>query len=317
MIEVQNISKNFGDTVAVSNVSFEVKEGETLVLLGTSGSGKTTMLRMINRLIEPAFGTITINKEDIFSKPPEALRRSMGYVLQAYGLFPHYTVAENIAIVPRLLKWSKGKIQQRVMDLLEKLQLPAEKYMHVYPEALSGGQKQRVGLARALAADPPILLMDEPFGALDPLTRTDVRKEFKELDELNKKTIIMVTHDVQEAFELGDKICLMDKGIMVQTGTAADLLFHPANKFVKNFFAQQRLQLELQSVSLKSIWNDLPVAKKNTSVTLKSHQNLWQVMEAMSQNDVPLSAFDEETGTFKYVEFTHVKTALTKLKKHS
>ena len=317
MIEVQNISKNFGDTIAVSNVSFEVKEGETLVLLGTSGSGKTTMLRMINRLIEPDSGTITINKEDIFSKPPEALRRSMGYVLQAYGLFPHYTVAENIAIVPRLLKWSKGKIQQRIIELLEKLQLPAEKYMHVYPEALSGGQKQRVGLARALAADPPILLMDEPFGALDPLTRTDVRKEFKELDELNKKTIIMVTHDVQEAFELGDKICLMDQGIMVQTGTAADLLFHPANEFVKNFFAQQRLQLELQSVSLKSIWNDLPVAKKNTSVTLKSHQNLWQVMEAMSQNDVPLSAFDEETGTFKYVEFIHVKTALTKLKKHS
>lgn len=317
MIEVQNISKYFGDTVAVSNVSFEVKGGETLVLLGTSGSGKTTMLRMVNRLIEPASGTITINKEDIFSKPPEALRRSMGYVLQAYGLFPHYTVAENIAIVPRLLKWSKDKIQQRIIELLQKLQLPAEKYMHVYPEALSGGQKQRVGLARALAADPPILLMDEPFGALDPLTRAGVRKEFKELDELNKKAIIMVTHDVQEAFELGDKICLMDKGIMVQTGTAVDLLFHPANEFVKNFFAQQRLQLELQSVSLKSIWNDLPVAKKTTHITLKSHQNLWQVMEAMSLNDVPLSAFDEETGTFKCVEFIHLQTALSKLKKHS
>ena len=317
MIEVQNISKNFGDTVAVSNVSFEVKEGETLVLLGTSGSGKTTMLRMINRLIEPASGTITINKEDIFLKPPEALRRSMGYVLQAYGLFPHYTVAENIAIVPRLLKWSKGKIQQRIIELLQKLQLPAEKYMHVYPATLSGGQKQRVGLARALAADPPILLMDEPFGALDSLTRAGVRKEFKELDELNKKTIIMVTHDVQEAFELGDKICLMDQGTMVQTGTAVDLLFHPANEFVKNFFAQQRLQLELQSLTLKSIWNDLPVAKENTRITLKSHQNLWQAMEAMSQNDRPLSAFDEETKTFKYVEFIHLQTALSKLKKHS
>jgi osmoprotectant transport system ATP-binding protein len=258
MIIAENISKYFNGTAAVKEVSFEVRGGETLVLLGTSGCGKTTTLRMLNRLIEPTTGRIFINGEDILSLQPESLRKGIGYVLQNNGLFPHYTVAENIALVPGLLKWPRPKIRDRISTLLNKLQLPAGKYANAYPSELSGGQQQRVGLARALAADPPILLMDEPFGALDPITRADIRKEFRELDELKTKTIVLVTHDVQEAFELGNRICLMDKGAVMQIAAPPDLLFQPANQFVKDFFSHQRLQLELKSISLHSIWNHLP-----------------------------------------------------------
>lgn len=314
MIEVKNLSKKFNNKVAVSNVSFHVKENETLVLLGTSGSGKTTMLRMINRLVEPTSGMVTIDGEDILLKRPEILRRNIGYVLQGYGLFPHYTVAENIAIVPKLMQWPKQKIQQRVDELLVKLQLPPEQYQHAYPDALSGGQKQRVGLARALAADPPILLMDEPFGALDPLTRTAVTKEFKELDELKKKTVILVTHDVQEAFELGDTIGLMDKGELLQSGIPSELLFNPKNEFVQNFFQHQRLQLEWQSITLKSIWQDLPVAANTVSPDLLSTQSLWEAVEALVTKQYHVYVMDNETGTTCHINFSHLQAAIQKQK---
>ncbi|MCW3094340.1 MAG: glycine/betaine transporter ATP-binding protein [Ferruginibacter sp.] len=245
MIVVENLTKQYENTTAVNNVSIEVKEGENLVLLGTSGSGKTTTLRMINRLIEPTSAEVFINGKSIFTQPAEILRRGIGYVLQHTGLFPHYTVAENIALVPHLLQWQKKLVKKRTVALMEKLQLPPGKYLDAYPDQLSGGQQQRVGLARALAADPPILLMDEPFGALDPITRSGIRKEFRALDDLNKKTVILVTHDVQEAFELGDRICLMDDGKIVQQGTPADLLFHPVNGFVKHFLSEQRLLVAL------------------------------------------------------------------------
>jgi osmoprotectant transport system ATP-binding protein len=209
MIEAKNISKKFKQQTAVDAISFTVKESENFVLLGTSGCGKTTTLKMINRLIEPTSGEIFINKRNIRNENAETLRRSIGYALQNTGLFPHYTVAENIAVVPKLFKWSKEKIQSRVDELMSKLHLSKE-YHDAYPAELSGGQQQRVGLARALAADAAILLMDEPFGALDPITRTHVRNDFKNLEEFKKKTIVLVTHDVQEAFELADRICLMD-----------------------------------------------------------------------------------------------------------
>ena len=311
MIAVENVSKKFGDTLAVNQVSFEVKAGETLVLLGTSGSGKTTMLRMINRLLQPTAGNISLNNKSILSEQPEVLRRSMGYVLQGYGLFPHYTVAENIAVVPRLLNWPKDKIQERVKDLLGKLQLPPEKYAQAYPHQLSGGQKQRVGLARALAANPPVLLMDEPFGALDPLTRADVRREFKELDELKAKTIILVTHDVQEAFELGHTICLMDKGAVVQTGTPADLIFIPANNFVKSFFAKQELQLRLQALTLKDIWENLIPTDVNSEAAFPSHKNVWEAMEVLIK-DGPLAVYDEETGNTKSFRYADLQTVFEK-----
>ncbi|TKK66976.1 ABC transporter ATP-binding protein [Ilyomonas limi] len=314
MIEVQQLTKKYQQTVAVSNVSFTVHAGQTLVLLGTSGSGKTTTLRMINRLIEPTSGSIFINGKNILSQPPEILRRSIGYVLQGYGLFPHYTVAENIAIVPRLLKWNKGRIEQRTDELLHKLQLSPAKYRHVYPSQLSGGQMQRVGLARALAANPPILLMDEPFGALDPLTRTAVRKELKELDELKKKTIILVTHDVQEAFELGNIIGLMDKGCIQQLATPTELLFQPANDFVKQFLQQQLFQLEWQSLRLIDIWNDLPVAENDAAITLTSQQTLWNALAELTNSTLPVVAFDKATATKKVFNFSHLTTAIQRQK---
>jgi osmoprotectant transport system ATP-binding protein len=259
MIKLEHVYKYFSpNKPAVADISFEVHPGEILVLLGTSGSGKTTTLRMINRLIEPDKGSIYVNGKLSTDQSPEILRRGIGYVLQDNGLFPHYTVAENIAVVPELLKWDEERIRQRTDSLMEKLHLPPGEYRNAFPNQLSGGQQQRVGLARALAADPPILLMDEPFGALDPVTRASVRNEFKALDELNNKTVILVTHDVTEAFELGDRIGLMDAGVLQQLGTPAELLFRPANDFVTAFFKDQHLLLELKSLTLADLKPYLP-----------------------------------------------------------
>ncbi|GGB06919.1 ABC transporter ATP-binding protein [Puia dinghuensis] len=240
MIVVKNISKRFNMHNAVDNISFTVGQGENVVFLGTSGSGKTTLLKMINRLIEPDCGEILIDGRSIVDQRPEHLRRGIGYVFQNNGLFPHYTIEENIAIVPRLLGWNRDRIAPRVISLMEKLRLPPAQYLNAYPNELSGGQQQRVGIARALAADPPVLLMDEPFGALDPITRASVKKDFKELDELRSKTIILVTHDVQEAFELADRIFLMDGGRIIQEGKPEDMFDRPATQYVKDFFEGQR-----------------------------------------------------------------------------
>lgn len=252
MIQVEHLARRFGEKNAVDDVSFTVAEGETLVLLGTSGCGKTTTLKMLNRLIEPTSGTIRINGKDSEKRPVHELRRDIGYVIQDTGLFPHYTVGENIATVPRLLGWDATRIQQRTRELLAMLQLP-ESYLNQFPGQLSGGQRQRVGLARALAADPPVVLMDEPFGALDPVTRVGIRREFRRLDALQRKTIVLVTHDVAEAFDLGDRICLMDQGKIQQIGLPKDFLTKPANAFVRNFFADQRLNLQLQTTLIEDV----------------------------------------------------------------
>lgn len=279
MIKVENLSKYFGEIKAVDDISFEVKGSENLVLLGTSGCGKTTTLKMINRLIEPDAGTVQINSQNILNQSPELLRRGIGYVLQNNGLFPHYTVAENIAVIPQLLKWDSKRIEKRVGELIEKLHLSADQ-LKVYPNELSGGQQQRVGLARALAANPPVLLMDEPFGALDNVTRFKIHAEFKALDELKHKTIIMVTHDVQEAFELGDRICLMDKGKIVQIGTPAELLFNPANHFVRSFLKEQQLQLEFRAIRIKDIWSLLPPGKEDiNAASLSADADIWSGLE--------------------------------------
>lgn len=244
MIAIKNISKRFNSHQAVDNISFTVQDGETVVFLGTSGSGKTTLLKMINRLLEPDTGEISIDGRNIALQRPEHLRRKIGYVFQNNGLFPHYTIEENIGTVCRLLGWDKDKIARRVTGLMEELRLPPGEYRTAWPHELSGGQQQRVGIARALAADPPILLMDEPFGALDPITRARVRKDFSKLSELRSKTIVMVTHDVQEAFEMADRIFLLDNGRLIQEGTPDDLLFHPSGPFVRSFLEEQRFQLE-------------------------------------------------------------------------
>lgn len=301
MIDVLEVSKFYGDKRAVDRVSFRVPRGETLVLLGTSGSGKTTTLRMINRLIEPNEGSILIDYQQIAKLDAVELRRGIGYVLQNYGLFPHYTVAENIAVVPKLLRWPAQKINRRVDELLVKLQLPPDQYCTKYPAELSGGQKQRVGLARALAADPPILLMDEPFGALDTITRMAIRKDFKELDELKRKTIILVTHDVQEAFELGDTIGLMDNGTLEQLGSREQLLFQPANDFAMNFLKHRRLQLELQSIPIQYIWNQLPDAFAEGKNLLNNSATLWDVLDILSREQGPVKVIDSVTQNTKEV----------------
>ncbi|HEY0899757.1 MAG TPA: ABC transporter ATP-binding protein, partial [Sphingobacteriaceae bacterium] len=275
--------------------------GETMVLLGTSGCGKTTTLRMINRLIEPSSGTILIGNRKSTDITAEVLRRNMGYVLQHHGLFPHYTVGENIAIVPKLLKWDKHRIADRVAELMHKFRLPAD-YVSALPSELSGGQSQRVGLARALAANPPILLMDEPFGALDTITRRAIRKSFIELDEFKRKTIVLVTHDVEEAFELGDQICLMDQGKMVQCGTPQELLFYPTNDLVKHFFDQQRLQLEWKFIKLHQLWTFLPSTEFQDEGMITSSSNLWDTMELFARDPgLEVTVTNTETGDKKKI----------------
>ncbi|AEW00477.1 glycine/betaine ABC transporter ATP-binding protein [Niastella koreensis] len=253
MISIQQVSKLYGTKAAVDQVSMEIASGEHLALLGASGSGKTTLLRMINRLIEPTGGTISIGGKDITTQPAHLLRRDIGYVIQASSLFPHYTVEENISVIPNLLKWDRSKTTARVTELLAKVQLP-DAYRTRYPHQLSGGEAQRVNLARALAASPPVLLMDEPFSALDNITRTAVRQLFKELEELKSKTIIMVTHDVQEAFEMGNTIALLQDGKLLQKGKPDELLYRPVNEEVKKFLEGSSLSVAMATIPAGEIW---------------------------------------------------------------
>ena len=314
MIKVNAVSKRFASTQAVNNVSFTVSEGENLILLGTSGCGKTTMLKMINRLIIPDSGEIQINGKDISEEKPQKLRRKIGYVLQNNGLFPHYTVAENIAIVPKLLNWDQEKISSRSIEIIAKLHLP-EKYLQAFPNELSGGQQQRVGLARALISDPSILLMDEPFGALDNVTRTSIRKEFKALKELKRKTMVMVTHDIHEAFELADRICLMDKGEIIQIGTPKQLLYNPVNNFAKDFLASEKLSLEFKIVSLEDVWDLISSNDFSGNVSIQSTESIWEAMEKL-QLDHKLTVINS-SGDQKNIDFKSLSEAFNLYQKNN
>ncbi|HEV8084274.1 MAG TPA: ATP-binding cassette domain-containing protein [Chitinophagaceae bacterium] len=318
MIKVERVEKYFGKTKAVDKISFEISEAENVVLLGTSGCGKTTTLRMINRLIEISSGSIYVAGKNIKEVSPEDLRRNIGYVLQHNGLFPHYTIAENIAVVPNLLQWPKNKIAKRVSELLEQLSLPQE-YLSLYPTQLSGGQQQRVGLARALAADPPVLLMDEPFGALDAVTRGNITKEFSQLEVLKKKTIVLVTHDIREAFDMGDKILLMDKGRIVQSGTPTDLLFKPANEFVSGFFEAQQMQLELHAVLLKDIWPHLSMNNngENNLPEVNEGKTMWEALDILSSyKNMDIAVKNSSTGEVRRAGYNSLFTALGALKEN-
>ncbi len=287
MIKINNISKHFGELIAVKNVSLEVDKGENVAILGTSGSGKTTLLKMINRIIEPTSGSIFIQGAAVESQSIIDLRRNIGYVIQQIGLFPHYTIAENIAVVPKLLKWSASRIQGESTRLLNLLNLEPEVYLDAYPHELSGGQQQRIGLARALIADPDIILMDEPFGALDPITRKNIRKEFLHLEVLQQKTIVLVTHDVAEAFELGDRVILMDQGEIRQQGRPYDLLFHPKNAFVKEFFSGQFFELQYKVVKIVDLlpYLDTPsVSSSHDSSPIFSPQTyVYEILEVLPE----------------------------------
>ena len=240
MIELQGLTKRYGDKVAVDDVSLDIPEGEVAVLIGPSGSGKTTTMRMINRMIEPTSGRILVDGRDIMSEPITELRRSLGYAIQSVGLFPHLTVAENIGTVPKLLKWDKARIASRTEELLGLVGLDSEAYAGKYPRQLSGGEAQRVGVARALAADPPVLLMDEPFGAVDPLTRDRLQAEFARIQRTLRKTVVFVTHDVDEAIRLADRIAILRDGRLQQYATPEEILDHPVNKFVHDFMGADR-----------------------------------------------------------------------------
>ncbi|ORM67014.1 ATP-binding protein, partial [Mixta gaviniae] len=247
MIQFNQVSKYFAGKAAVDEIDLHIAAGEFTVLIGTSGSGKSTTLKMINRLVEHDAGTIQFAGEEIRSFNPQALRRRMGYAIQSIGLFPHWTVEKNIATVPGLLKWPQAQRRQRVAELLALLGLE-EELRYRYPHQLSGGQQQRVGVARALAADPEVLLMDEPFGALDPVTRGALQQEMIRIHRLLGRTIVLVTHDIDEALTLADKIVLMDSGRIVQQGKPLELLTRPANDFVRDFFGRSELGVRLLSL---------------------------------------------------------------------
>ncbi len=282
MIVLKNLTKTYNQKEVVKNFSLQVEKGELCVLIGPSGCGKTTTLRMINRMVEPEMGQIFVNGTEIKQMDPVKLRRSMGYAIQMVGLFPHMSVFSNIATVPELLGWKKARIQARIQDLLLLVGLDPEQYCPKYPHQLSGGEAQRVGVARALAADPAILLMDEPFGAVDPLNRIRLQTQFLEIQKKLNKTIILVTHDLDEAIRLGDKIAIMQEGALVQYDRPERVLAKPANQFVYDFVGSDRGLKRLSKINIspyvqKAYTIALAAAKEDAFAMCKKHRWVWVV----------------------------------------
>ncbi len=253
MITLEQVTKRYdGGQVAVRELSLEVAEGEICILVGPSGCGKTTTMRMINRLIEPTSGRILLDGDDVTAVDPVALRRRIGYVIQQVGLFPHHSVGDNVATVPRLLDWERSRVDARVDEMLDLVGLPPADFRDRYPHQLSGGQRQRVGVARALAADPPVLLMDEPFGAIDPINRDRLQQEFLRLQEQVGKTVVFVTHDIDEAVTLGDRIAVLQVGgVLAQYDTPDAILSAPASDFVAEFVGADRGLKRLDVMSIE------------------------------------------------------------------
>ena len=240
MIQFENVSKHYGNNVVVDRLNLDVEQGNLVTLIGPSGCGKTTTLKMVNRIIEPTSGKIVVNGENVLKQDPVQLRRGIGYVIQQIGLFPNMTISENITVVGQLLGWSKSRMLSRAEELLSLVDMEPATYMNRYPNELSGGQQQRIGVLRALAADPEIILMDEPFGALDPITRDQLQNEFKTLQTQLHKTILFVTHDMDEALKMADTIVLMRDGKLVQAASPEDMLRNPADDYVVNFIGLDR-----------------------------------------------------------------------------
>lgn len=268
MVSIKNVTKKYGSSEAVNTINLDISDGQFVVLVGTSGCGKTTTLKMINRLIEPTSGQILIDGKDIRQMNPVELRRHVGYVIQQIGLFPNMTIQENIEIVPKLLKWPKEKYQRKVRELLEMVDLPPDTYADKYPSELSGGQQQRIGVIRALAGDPSLILMDEPFGALDPITRDSLQDEVKKLHKSLKKTFVFVTHDMSEAVKMADVIVFMDKGSIVQIATPEEILKNPANDFVRNFIGMHTVSSSPE-LSVMEVMRSKPVMITKDKRTLE------------------------------------------------
>ena len=293
MIKFEQVSKVYTDGFkAVDSVNFEVPEGEFLVLIGPSGSGKSTTMKMINRMIPHTNGTISIDGNDITKLNPSELRRNIGYVIQQIGLFPHYTIEKNIAIVPELKGWDKEKIKARVKELLLMVDLDPEVYGSRYPKELSGGQQQRVGVARALASDPRVLLMDEPFGALDPITRDQLQDQIISLQRKLKKTIVFVTHDMDEALKLGDRIAIMKDGNLLQIDTPEKILLEPASTFVEEFIGKDRIIQNPELMPVVSVMT----TKVVTSVLDRSPEKA--LLKMRQEKITSLIIEDENDDTF-------------------
>ncbi|AMQ08225.1 betaine/proline/choline family ABC transporter ATP-binding protein [Sporosarcina sp. FSL K6-1540] len=293
MLEFKNVSKIYaGGKKAVDNLDLHINAGEFIVFIGPSGCGKTTTMKMINRLVKPTEGKILINGENIMEKNIVQLRRSIGYVIQQIGLFPHMTIRENIALVPRLMKKSVDERNNKADELIELVNMPKE-FLDRYPHELSGGQQQRIGVLRALAADPPLILMDEPFGALDPITRDSLQAEFKHLQRTLGKTIIFVTHDMDEAIKLADRIVIMKDGKIVQMGTPDEILRDPANEFVEDFIGKDRLlQAQQRIQTVGQIMNPNPVS-------FKTEGTLSQAVQLMRERRVDSLLVVDENNVLK------------------
>lgn len=289
MVEFKNVSKIYpGGKVAVENINLRIERGEFVCFIGTSGGGKTTTLRMINGMLIPTGGDITVDGKNIHDIDPIELRRSIGYVIQNIGLMPHMTIRDNITLVPKLLKWPKEKRDARAKELIKMVELP-EEFLDRYPSELSGGQQQRIGVIRALAADQQIILMDEPFGALDPLTREALQRLVKRLQQQMGRTIIMVTHDMDEAIRLADRIVIMDQGHIIQNASPDDVLTHPANEFVANLIGPERLrQAKVNHLTAAEIMRPNPIK-------IHAQQNLGDSLNQMHQYHVDsLMVVDDE-----------------------
>ena len=328
MIKLEGITKRYGEQVAVKDVTLTFGDGELTVLIGPSGCGKTTTLKMINRLIEPTSGRILIGDKDVTKANPEELRRGIGYVIQSIGLFPHMTVEENIEVVPKLLGWPKKRSAERAHELLDIIGLEPGRYASAYPKELSGGQAQRVGVARALAVDPPVLLMDEPFGAVDPLTRERLQEEFLRIQAELKKTVVMVTHDIDEAIKLGDRICVMNIGTVEQFGTPDEVLRDPASRFVRQFVGADRALKRLSRVRVRDLLKpvvslELSASAKDAEVALAQHETVyvtrsgkfagWLDRRAFAHETVIERAYTEVTGGYGVGEDDDVRGALAKM----
>ena len=295
MIKLENLTKTFkqknGNSFnAVDNVSLNVPEGEMCVLLGPSGCGKTTTLKMINRLIPASSGKILINGEDTSGLDTVTLRRNIGYVIQQIGLFPNMTIEENITVVPRMLGWDKQRCKERASELMSMMALDAKKFLHRYPREMSGGQQQRIGVIRALAADPPVLLMDEPFGAVDPINREVIQNEFLDMQRQLKKTVMLVSHDIDEALKLGDRIAVFGQGKIVQCASPDELLAKPANEFIGSFVGQDRTLKRLLLVQAGDVTDQQP------TLTVRKSTPLADAFGIMDDNDLRSVTVVDEDG---------------------
>ncbi|MDR1509132.1 MAG: ABC transporter ATP-binding protein [Synergistaceae bacterium] len=304
IIEFKNVSKKFenSESYAVNDVSLSINEGDFVVILGASGSGKTTLLKVINRLYEPTHGQIFIHGKDVLSINPTIYRRGIGYVIQQHGLFPHLTVRQNIEVVPKILKWDKARITERVRELLDMIGLDWNTYENRFPRELSGGEQQRVGLARALAADPKIVLMDEPFGAVDAITRNKLQEALLELQNKVKKTIIFVTHDIEEAFRLGDKLIVMNKGVVQQYASVHDILFKPANDYIKSLMAGENFLDKLQIIAAGDAvqqieWDD----RYPETFTIKPDDNLKNVYQSFIEKNINVAIVKKGDETLGFI----------------